>query len=76
MANHSLILLPEQKKMWVLNVEEMESSSKMDLRDVSWWKSIKDACRFGVLIIVKLLKERCISLVARGKPFHVAHKHD
>jgi hypothetical protein len=37
--------------MWILDVEEMESSIKIDLRDVSWWMSIKDAYRLGVLII-------------------------
>jgi hypothetical protein len=40
--------------MWVLDVEEMESSSKINLRDVSWWMSIRDACRFGAPIIVIL----------------------
>jgi hypothetical protein len=36
---------------------------------VSWWRSIKDAYRPWALIIAKLLKERCISLVVRGRPF-------
>jgi hypothetical protein len=40
--------------MRALDVEEMESSSKIDLRDVSWWMSIKDACRLGVSIITRL----------------------
>jgi hypothetical protein len=62
--------------MWTFDVEEMESSSKIDLKDVSWWMSIKDACRLGALIIVKLSKERCISLAAKGKPFRIAHKYD
>jgi hypothetical protein len=44
--------------------EEMESSSKIDLKDVSWWMSIKDAYKLGVLITTKLSKEKCISLVA------------
>jgi hypothetical protein len=43
--------------MQTLDVEEMESSSKIGLRDVSWWMSIKDAYRFGVLITTKLSKE-------------------
>jgi hypothetical protein len=60
--------------MWALDVEEMESSFKIDLRDVSWWKSIKDACRPRVPIIAKLSKEGCISLIAKGKPSHVTHK--
>jgi hypothetical protein len=59
--------LLEQEQMWALNVEEMESSSKIDLKDVSWWMSIKDAYKPKVLIIVKFSKERCIFLVARGK---------
>jgi hypothetical protein len=39
--------------MGALDVEEMELSSKIDLRDVSWWMSIKDACRLEMLIILK-----------------------
>jgi hypothetical protein len=62
--------------MWALNVEEMESSSKIELRDVLWWMSIKDACRHGALIITKLSKEGCISLVVGKRPSRVAHKHD
>jgi hypothetical protein len=62
--------------MQVLNAEEMESSFKIDLTDVSWWMSIKDAYKLGVPIIVKFLKKRCISLTVGGKPFHVAHKQD
>jgi hypothetical protein len=57
--------------MWTLDVEEMESSSKINLKDVSWWMSIKDAYRPRALIIVKLSKERCIYLAARGRPFHL-----
>jgi len=53
--------------MWAMDVEEMESSSKIDLKDVSWWMSIKDAYRLGALIIVRFSKERCISLVAGGR---------
>jgi hypothetical protein len=62
--------------MWALDVEEMESSSKIDLRDVSWWMSIIDAYRVGVLVIAKLSKKRCISLTTRGRPFRAACKHD
>jgi hypothetical protein len=62
--------------MWVLDVEEMESSSKIDLRDVSWWMSIRDACRLGAPIIVILSKEGCISLVVGRRPFRITHKHD
>jgi hypothetical protein len=42
-TNHNHALLLEQKQMCVLDVEQMESSSKIDLRDVSWWMSIKNA---------------------------------
>jgi hypothetical protein len=33
--NHSLAPLFEKKSMCALDIEEMESSSKMDLKDVS-----------------------------------------
>jgi hypothetical protein len=62
--------------MQVLDVEEMESSSKINLKDVSWWMSIRDTCRPREWVISKLLKEGCISLAAGGRPSHVAHKHD
>jgi hypothetical protein len=62
--------------MQALDDERMESSFKIDLRDVSWWMFIKDACRLGVPIIVKFSKERCISLTTRGRSFRVTHKHD
>jgi len=54
----------------------MESSFKIDLRDVSWWLSIKEACRFGPPIIAKFSKEGSISLVAGGRPSCVARKYD
>jgi hypothetical protein len=38
--------------------------------------SIKDACRLGASLTTGLPKERCISLVARGRSFHATHKHD
>jgi len=44
--------------MWVLDVEEMESTSKIDLRDVLWWTSIEDANRLGALKTVILSKRR------------------
>jgi hypothetical protein len=62
--------------MRALDAENMESSSKIDLRDVSWWMSVKDAYRLGALIIARVSKERCISLAARKGPFRIAHKHD
>jgi hypothetical protein len=55
--------------MWALDVEEMKSCSKIDLKNVSWWMSSKDVCRPRVLIIAKLSKEGCISLNARGRSF-------
>jgi hypothetical protein len=51
-TNHSPTPLLEQKRMRVLDVEKIESSSKMYLKDVSWWKSIKDAYKPKVPIIV------------------------
>jgi hypothetical protein len=67
--------------MRTLKFEEMESSFKIDLRDVSWWISIKDDYlmddyRPGALVTIKLSKEGCISLVTRRKPSCVTHKHD
>jgi hypothetical protein len=62
--------------MWALDVEEMESSPKINLRDVLWWMFIKDACRLEAPITAKLSKEKCISLIVRGRPSRVACKHD
>jgi hypothetical protein len=75
-TNHSPTPLPERKQMQALHAEEMESSSKINLRDVSWWMSIKKFYRLEASVIAKLSKERCISLVARRRSFHTAHKHD
>jgi hypothetical protein len=47
--------------MQVLDVEKMESSSEINLKDVSWSMSIEDACRHGALIIGRISKKRCIS---------------
>jgi hypothetical protein len=33
---HTLAPLPKQEQMWALDLEEMESSSKIDLKDVLW----------------------------------------
>jgi hypothetical protein len=33
--NHSLAPLPKQEQMWALDVKKMDSSSKIDLKDVS-----------------------------------------
>jgi hypothetical protein len=62
--------------MHVLNVKEIKLSSKIDLKDVSWWMSIKGAYEPGALVIAKLSKEGCISLVAKGRSSYVTYKHD
>jgi len=54
--------------MCVLDFEEMESSSKIDMKDMSWWVSIKEAHTPRALVITRLSKEGCISLLAGGKP--------
>jgi hypothetical protein len=46
-TNHNLTPLLEQKQLQTLEVKEMKSSSKIDLKDVSWWMSIKDAYKLG-----------------------------
>jgi len=53
-TNHSPALIPKQERMQVLDAKELESSSNMDLRDVLWWMSIKNACRLGVPLIARL----------------------
>ncbi len=75
-TNYSLAPLPEQERMRILNAKGMESSSKIDLRDVSWWMSLKDAYRPRAPITAILLKEGCIPLAVGGRTFHVGHKHD
>jgi len=62
--------------MWALDVEEMDPSSKINLRDVSWWMSTKDACKHRALITTKLSKEGCISLTKIKRSFYVTHKHE
>jgi len=56
--------------------KEMELSSKIDLKDVSWWMCIKDARRLGAMVTIKLSKEGYIYLAARGRSSHTAHEHD
>jgi hypothetical protein len=51
--NHSPAPLFEQKWMLTLDVEEMESCSKINLKDVLWWMSIKDAYKLETFIIAK-----------------------
>jgi hypothetical protein len=48
--------------MQALDVKKLASSSEIDLKDVSWLKSIKDAYRLRASIIARFSKERCISL--------------
>jgi hypothetical protein len=43
--------------MQALDVEEMESSSKIDLKDVLWWESIKSVCKHGMPITTRFLKK-------------------
>jgi hypothetical protein len=75
-TNHSFAPLPKQEWMQILDPKEMESSSKIDIRDVSWWMSIKYLCNLVVSISAKLSKKRCNSLATGGKPSCVACKHD
>jgi hypothetical protein len=62
--------------MQALDVEEIKSSSKIDLKDVSGCMSIKEAYRPRAPITTKLSKERCIFLIVGGKPSRVEHRHD
>jgi hypothetical protein len=62
--------------MRALDVKEMEPSSKIDLKDVLWCMSIKNACKVGTPVIAKLSIERCISLAIGGMPSHATRKHD
>jgi len=54
--NHSLAPLLEQEQIRALDVEKMELSSKINLRDMLWWMSIKKTYRPRVPLIVKLSK--------------------
>jgi hypothetical protein len=74
--NHSFTPLLKKKRMWVLNAKEMESSSKINLKDVLWCMSIKNACRLGALVTTKLSKEGCITLVMEGRLSWVTWKHE
>jgi hypothetical protein len=62
--------------MWAWDAKEIKSPSKIDLKDVSWWMLIKDAYKLVVLIIVRLSKKRCISLIIGGKSSRATHKRD
>jgi hypothetical protein len=60
-TNQPFTPLSKQEWMQALNVEEIELSFKVDIRDVPWWMSIKNACRLEMPITTKLSKEECIS---------------
>jgi len=74
-TNRSPTPLPEQERLWALDADKMESSSKINLRDVSWWMCIKDAYTLGVSITTKFSKKRCISLAIK-RPSCATYKHD
>jgi hypothetical protein len=59
--------------MQALEAKEMNSSSKIDLKDMLWWISIKDAYKPKAQVTTKLWKKRCISL-ARWKHIKVEQK--
>jgi hypothetical protein len=42
--------------MRVLDVEDKEASSKINLKDVSWWMSLKEVCKLRVLVTIGLSK--------------------
>jgi len=65
--NHSLALLAKQKQTHALDVEEMESFKKVNLKDVSWWIPSKLRLDSWVSIIAKFSKERCIFLTTEGR---------
>jgi len=46
-----------------MDAKEMESFFEIDLKDVSWWMSIKEACKPRASVIARLSKEGWISLV-------------
>jgi hypothetical protein len=62
--------------MHALDVEEMESSSKINLKDMSWWTSIKDDYRPRASIIARFFKKMCISLATGKRPFCATCNHD
>ncbi len=53
-TNHNLVPLFEQEQMQALDANEMKSSFKINLRDVLWWMSIKNACKPKVSVTVRL----------------------
>jgi len=71
-TNHIPTPLPKQEQMWALDAKEMESSSKISVKDVLWCMSIKYAYNHGASVTTKLSKEGCIFLIRKGKLFHIA----
>jgi hypothetical protein len=49
--------LLEQEQMQVLDANEIKSSFEVDLKDVLWWMSIKNAHGLEVLVIIDSQKE-------------------
>jgi len=74
--NHSPTSLPKQERMWAPNVKEMKSSSKINLKDVSWWMSITNTYKLRVLVTAKLSKERCIFLATRKRLSWATQRHN
>jgi len=62
--------------MRALDAKEIESSFKINLKDVSWCMSIKEDYRPRALVIARLSKEGNISLIIRGRPSFVTRKYD
>jgi hypothetical protein len=56
-TNHSHAPLLEQEQLQVLDANEIKSSFKVDLKDVLWWMSIKNARGLEVLVIIDSQKE-------------------
>jgi len=74
--SHKCTPLLEQEQMRALEAKEMESSSKINLKDVSWWMSIKDVYRPGALVTTKLSKEKCTFLTTRGRLSQIAWRQN
>jgi hypothetical protein len=49
-TNHNFAPLFEQEWMRAMDLEEMESSSNITLKDVLWWMSIKYACNIFSMV--------------------------
>jgi hypothetical protein len=66
----------KKRPKYIICKNKKSSSFKIDLRDVSWWMSIKDACRLGVSVTTRLFLKGCISLAIVGRPSRITLKHD